>query len=97
MIRVVDNLVINAIQHTNMGGKIWRSAISDQESRPSWLYDFVDVSFHFKDNVYLIGQNEGLGIATDKLSEIFNQLFQEAQARSKRGDHGEGLGLSITK
>ncbi|HLQ97486.1 MAG TPA: HAMP domain-containing sensor histidine kinase, partial [Candidatus Dormibacteraeota bacterium] len=97
MIRVVDNLVINAIQHTNMGGKIWLSAISDQESRPSWLYDFVDVSFHFKDNVYLIVQNEGLGIATDKLSEIFNPLFQEDQARSKRDDHGTGLGLSITK
>ena len=97
MIRVVDNLVINAIQHTNMDGRIWISAISDQESRPGWLYDFVDTSFHFKDYVYLIVQNEGRGIALDKINDLFEPLFQGDQARSKRDDHGTGLGLSITK
>ena len=97
MIRVVDNLMINAIQHTNMDGRIWISAISDQESRPGWLYDFVDTSFHFKDYVYLIVQNEGQGIALDKINDLFEPLFQGDQARSKRDDHGTGLGLSITK
>src|SRR5690625_1418643 len=97
MIRVADNLMINAIQHTNIGGKIWFAAISNQKTPPSWLYEFVETSFDFKQYVYLIVQNEGKGIALDKIAEIFNPLFQEDQARSKKEEHGTGLGLSITK
>lgn len=97
MIRVSDNLMINAIQHTNMNGRIWLAAISNQASSPRWLYNFAKNAFDFEQDVYLIVQNEGKGIAMDKIAHVFNPLYQEDQARSKRDDHGTGLGLSITK
>lgn len=97
MIRVVDNLMSNAIQHANVNGKVWLGAVSDQQSRPGWVYDFVDLSFDVQQYVYIIVQNEGQGIAVDKIPEIFNPLYQADQSRSKRDDHGTGLGLTITK
>lgn len=97
MIRVADNLMINAIQHTNINGEIWFTAMSHQESLPSWLYDFVKIVFDFEQYVYVVVQNEGQGIAANKIAQLFNPLYQEDQARSKRDDHGTGLGLSITK
>lgn len=97
LMRVVDNLMTNAIYHTEAKGKIWLAAISSQEV--DWLYDFVQAvySFDFDKNVYVIVQNEGKGIAEDQIQYIFNPLYQADEARSKHSTHGTGLGLSISK
>ena len=97
LIRVVDNLMINAIQHTEMEGKIWIAALS--ECNVDWLYDFVQAaySFDFIKNVYVIVQNEGQGIEEGQIQYIFNPLYQADEARSKHSKHGTGLGLSISK
>lgn len=97
MIRVVDNLMSNAIQHTNEGKYIWLAAISEAESLPDWLYPFVTYAFNFAENCYLIVQDEGKGITNDKMEYVFDPLYQTDQARSKKEAHGTGLGLSITK
>lgn len=99
LIRVTDNLMSNALKHTEENSHIWLSAISNEKEKMVWLFPFVkkEIQFNFTKNVYLIVQNEGKGIEKDKLEHIFDPLYQVDQARSKKDDHGTGLGLSITK
>ena len=97
MMRVADNVMSNAIQHANIGANIWITAVSDGDKRPDWLFEFVKFEFNFAKYMYLIVQNEGKGIAQEKIEQVFDPLYQTDQARSKQDDHGTGLGLSITK
>ncbi len=99
MIRVADNLMSNAIQHTKLDGHISIGAVSNDQELPSWLFPFVQkyCDFTHKDCVYLIVQNEGVGIEREKWNHIFDALYQADQARSKKDARGTGLGLSITK
>lgn len=99
MIRVADNLMSNVIQHTDQGQQVWLAALSKGNDLPNWLFDFVKkaMSFDFQKNVYLIVQNEGMGITKEKISRVFDPLYQADQARSKKEARGTGLGLSITK
>lgn len=99
MMRVADNLMSNAIQHTRRDGTIWLATISDEKETEDWLFNFSkeSVQFNFNEYIYLIVQNEGQGIVEEKLTQIFNPLYQADEARSKQADHGTGLGLSITK
>lgn len=99
LIRVTDNLMSNALKHTEENAHIWLSANSNEKEKMVWLFPFVkkEIQFNFTKSVYLIVQNEGKGIEKDKLEHIFDPLYQVDQARSKKDDHGTGLGLSITK
>lgn len=99
LIRVADNLVMNAIQHTDVGKSIWIAAFSDELHIPSWLFPFVkDVyQFDFEKYAYIVVQNEGKGIEGSAMQHIFQPLYQVDQARSKKDTRGTGLGLSITK
>lgn len=96
MMRVVDNLVANAISHTAVEGSIGLSA-TDAKVIPSWTYDFVQQAMTADDGLYLIVQNEGKGVSEQQLTRVFEPLFQADMARTKAGDRGNGLGLSITK
>lgn len=99
LIRVADNLMSNAIKHTETGGHIWLSAHADEKAPLDLLFPFVKekVTFNFAENVYLIVQNEGKGIEQSKLTYIFDPLYQVDQSRSKKDNYGTGLGLVITK
>ncbi len=96
MMRVVDNVVANAISHTAVEGSIGLSA-TDAKVVPSWTYDFVQQAMTADDGLYLIVQNEGKGVSEQQLTRVFEPLFQADMARTKAGDRGNGLGLSITK
>lgn len=98
MMRVTDNLLSNAIHHTGYGQRIWLIGISEINQLEEFLFGFVkeEVVFDFKNYAYLIVQNEGEGIETDKLSRLLEPLYQVDEARNKNADHGAGLGLSIT-
>lgn len=99
MMRVADNLMSNALQHTTSDRRIWLVATSDHDAPLDWLFDFVKqaYTFDYTTYTYLIVQNEGEGVPTEKLAHIFNPLYQVDQARSKKHAHGTGLGLSITQ
>lgn len=95
LIRVVDNLMANAIRYTKSGDHIWLGAVN-VDSIPDWCFNFVQQSLFEKDGMYLIVQNEGRGLSIGQLEKIFEPLYQANEARTKEGS-ATGLGLSITK
>lgn len=97
LIRVVDNLMMNAIRHTPSGHTIWLAAVSTNMVQKDWYFDFVKESLNETEGMYLIVQNEGEGLSGEQLESVFEPLFQADEARTKAGDGGTGLGLSITK
>jgi signal transduction histidine kinase len=98
MIRVADNLMSNALQHTKSGDSIGIGAFSNEKDIPAWVFPFVREKYDFTNNkAYLIVQNDGEGIAPESISRIFDPLYQVDEARSKKDARGTGLGLSITK
>ncbi|SFE83892.1 sensor histidine kinase [Alteribacillus iranensis] len=103
MVRVADNLMSNAIQHTKEGAHIWITAISADRPIPDRMFPFLfplvkeQVREDKQDSVFLVVQNQGKGVDDEKLSQVFDPLYQVDQARSKREARGTGLGLSITK
>lgn len=99
LMRVSDNLMSNAIKHTEPNARVWISAYGEDGLNLNWLFSFVkgEMEFDVKENVYLIVQNDGKGIERAKLKHLFDPLYQVDQARSKKDEHGTGLGLSITK
>lgn len=98
MIRVVDNIMSNAIHHTEAGKQILLAAVTDEKVIKNKLFDYVFQNAVFEDSyAYLIVQNEGTGINEEALKYVFDPLYQADQARSKKEARGTGLGLSITK
>ncbi|MFA1819707.1 ATP-binding protein [Virgibacillus oceani] len=98
MMRVADNLVSNAMAHTPETGKIWIAAVSDSKKLTETLFDFVPEKDVIQEAaVYFVVQNEGEGISPDKLTYVFDPLYQADEARSKNDKSRTGLGLSITK
>ena len=97
-VRIADNLMTNAVQHTEPGKKIWLAAISSL-ANVDWLFEFAnaDDNFDFEKFAYLIVQNEGEGISEEKISRLFDPLYQVDKSRSKKDAHRTGLGLSIAK
>ncbi len=98
MIRVMDNLVSNAISHTAPNGRIWLGAMSDD--LPDWTYSFVQESLDCRkkeQGALLIVQNEGKGIDAELLPHVFEPFYQKNEARNKSELQKTGLGLSIAK
>ncbi|EZH66964.1 hypothetical protein DH09_03210 [Bacillaceae bacterium JMAK1] len=93
MMRLVDNLVSNAIRYTPPVGNLY-IGIYDQQL-PSWLYKpfVVDFSTHG----VLIVQNDGATISEKESMKIFEAFYQSEESRSKKAGQHSGLGLSVAK
>lgn len=97
MVRIVDNLMGNAIRHTEKGGKIWLGAISNNTKLPDWVFNEFSEDleeWRIQGTVILI-QNEGKGIPEEQIDKVFHPFYQAEGARNNGGS--SGLGLSIAK
>ncbi|WP_432360043.1 HAMP domain-containing sensor histidine kinase [Sporosarcina sp. UB5] len=96
LMRVVDNLMMNAIAHTEREGMIGLAAVNAAKV-PEWCFDFMKEALDEESGMYLIVQNEGDGIPDSQMENMFKPLYQADEARTKAGERGTGLGLSITQ
>ncbi len=99
LMRVVDNLMSNAVRFTKSGGTIYLAVISSAHSIPSWVFPaFRSGIERFRERgTILIVQNEGEGIASTNQKFVFEPFFQGDDARTKAHHKNSGLGLSIAK
>lgn len=97
MIRVIDNLVENAIRHTNENGKVGIATISSRNALPDWVFEEVreEVETYREKNTAIIVQNSGDAIPKEKLKQVFEPFYQVDTARGSGAT--SGLGLSIAK
>ncbi|WP_394236503.1 ATP-binding protein [Niallia oryzisoli] len=96
-VRIVDNLMTNAIRHTYVGGRIWLAAFSSDQRLPDWI--FSNFNSELEDwragGTILLIQNEGNGIPQEWQEKIFQPFVQGEGARGRGGS--SGLGLSVAK
>lgn len=97
MVRIVDNLMFNAIRHTDKGKNIWLAAIEKGAPLPDWVFEpFKDeIDKWRKEGTIIIIQNEGEGIREEKQKVIFEPFVQGEPARGKGGS--SGIGLTVAK
>ena len=97
MMRVMDNLMANAIRHTDPGKRIWLAAISPDTALPDWVFPpfFQELNAWRMGGTLLIIQNQGNAIPIEMQTSIFQPFVQGEGARGTGGS--SGLGLSVAK
>jgi len=82
LIRVLDNLIVNAMRYTYDNGHIVIRAF--RESQPG-----------SGDNVHIIVRDDGCGIPSSELAYVFDRFYRASNSASQK--NGSGLGLAIVK
>lgn len=90
--QVIVNLVQNAIKYSPDGGQI-RVRGMPATARPDGRFDFPGDS---PNCVVVAVADEGIGIARDQMSQIFDRFFR-VEGKASRSVDGSGLGLAICK
>lgn len=104
LLRLFDNLLVNALHHTTKDGRIWACVISTKYEIPSYIFSeamlLLETMKKNKQGLWIIVQNEGETIPEEEYEKLFDALYQRDPSRSKmtnKGNRGSGLGLSIAK
>lgn len=97
MIRVLDNLISNAIKYSSRGGKVYVGAFSDDVYLPSWLDKTYqnELDEFRKGGVLLVVKNNGKEISKKDIQNILNPFYKIDNSRKNIKESGTGLGLSI--
>ncbi|WP_042357666.1 HAMP domain-containing sensor histidine kinase [Bacillus rubiinfantis] len=97
IIRIIDNIMGNAIRHTEAGSHIWLGGFSSSVPLPEWIFPpFIkEVNKWRKDGTVILIQNQGKAISAEQQDSIFEPFVQAEGARGLGGS--SGLGLSIAK
>ncbi len=99
IIRIVDNLVNNALRYVTTGESICLGAYSTDVSLPSWLGEDVieELNSRRKEYTMIFVKNHGEPIKKEEQDKIFKAFYQSDDSRNKENNSGTGLGLSIVK
>ncbi|MFW5437281.1 sensor histidine kinase [Paenibacillus apiarius] len=99
MIRLVDNLMSNAIRYTGSGQLIWLGAWSPSEPLPPWIFPVMaeEVRAWRGDSLLMLVQNQGGAIPQEQMDRIFAPFYQADSSRTKAHTGSSGLGLSIAQ
>lgn len=82
LIRVLDNLIVNAMRYTYDNGHIDIGAFRD--TLPSGA-----------ENVHIIVSDNGCGIPASEINYVFDRFYRASNSASQK--NGSGLGLAIVK
>lgn len=80
--QILFNLLSNAIKFNREGGQVWVRFYREKNEAGTWVAGEV--------------QDTGIGIPSDKMSELF-QEFHQIDSTYARQEEGTGLGLALTK
>ncbi|MCM3785775.1 HAMP domain-containing histidine kinase [Neobacillus mesonae] len=103
IMRMMDNLITNAIRYTPPGGKVHIGAVSSGVETPPWIFPpykaVVDQRLNLSNgNVLLLMiQNEGEPIPFEVQARLFEPFYQGESSRNQAGSGSFGLGLTIAK
>jgi len=97
MVRVIDNIVGNAVRHTEQRGNVWLGVFTSHQPLPFWIFpSFIEELEDWRDGgTIIITQNDGDAVPEEMKKSMFEPFVQADQARGKGGS--AGLGLSIAK
>lgn len=90
-LRIMHNLISNAVKFTPSGGRIeMRASFADERlAREAWAHDA-------KPALHVTVSDTGIGVAPEHHAQIF-QPFQQLGGDAYRRQHGTGLGLTVVR
>ena len=99
MMRVMDNLITNAVKYSSKGSEIFVGAYSKEFDLPERLGKDLkrEVNEFRQESTVVIVQNRANNISKDEIGKIFEPFYKTDSSRNNMQKNGTGLGLSIVK